>query len=247
MLRSAAAPPAQWGRLLLGGRYAHQAGAALCLQPSTQQQEQGREGQQQQEPHEHAGCSSCGSSSSSSSSSSSRISISSSSSSSRGFSSSSSCRGGLHGFAAAHGLPPLGAGAAAAAAGAGGGAFGACSSSSSSICGTRALSFWGRAPQTPAPAPAPPQDTADQQQPLFQDQQQLQEQPFAPGGEGAAEACTHLPMPVGDVGEGVAAVHDACNAVEAAALLAAKEESFFAAGWFIDAITTLHVQMGLPW
>jgi len=56
----------------------------------------------------------------------------------------------------------------------------------------------------------------------------------------------HLPMPVNSE-EAVMAVHDACNAVEAAALHAAKDESFFAAGYFIDAITTLHDQAGLPW
>jgi hypothetical protein len=56
----------------------------------------------------------------------------------------------------------------------------------------------------------------------------------------------HLPMPVSSE-EGVMAVHEACNAVEASCLAAAQEESFFAAGWFIDAIITLHNQAGLPW
>lgn len=112
---------------------------------------------------------------------------------------------------------------------------------------TRSMAFWSKSlpnPQEPAPME---QDNG------FSDSspELLQQfgQGVGAGGLGGSEEMQqpeHLPMPVGSE-DAVLAVHDACNAVEATALLAAKEESFFAASWFIDAIIWLHAQAGLPW
>ncbi|KAF5840918.1 60Kd inner membrane protein-domain-containing protein [Dunaliella salina] len=116
--------------------------------------------------------------------------------------------------------------------------------------GTRSLSFWGRPAKPKDPDPPPP--AQDQEAADFVDRGIQAEPSF--GGDMPAGASSglssgagdHLPMPVNSE-EAVMAVHDACNAVEVAALQAAKEESFFAAGYFIDAITALHDQAGLPW
>ena len=55
-----------------------------------------------------------------------------------------------------------------------------------------------------------------------------------------------LPLPEGS-SEALDAVTVACSSVEAAALEAARGDSIFTAAYFVDWITALHQQTGLPW
>lgn len=95
---------------------------------------------------------------------------------------------------------------------------------------SRHLSWWGKS----KPSPAATEEIENTISP---------EPPVAIPEPGLP---TQLPLPETST-EAISAIHEACGAVEEAALTAARDDSMLAGGLFIDAFQSLHLQAGLPW
>lgn len=103
-----------------------------------------------------------------------------------------------------------------------------------STIGQRHLSFWRRAPATPAATDGAAMASTDSQTP-------------SEGAEAAvAESAGFFPLPE-DSSEVFSAIESACAAIESATIAAAKADTWFAPAWFIGAITTAHETFGTPW
>jgi len=123
-----------------------------------------------------------------------------------------------------------------------------CAPFSAASGGARSLSFWSRAKSKESLQEGISGHSSNEQEGTYTEESSQFEPSSScglPGGEFESPS-EHLPMAVDSI-EAATAVHEACEAVEAASLLAAKDDSFFAAAYFIDAITALHHQAGLPW
>jgi hypothetical protein len=86
----------------------------------------------------------------------------------------------------------------------------------------------------------------DQAQPALPFQEDPPQVPEAAVAEPVVSLNDKLPLDTA-APEAVSAIQDACGAVEAAALAAARDDSIYPARWFIDAILAVHEQGQLPW
>jgi hypothetical protein len=104
----------------------------------------------------------------------------------------------------------------------------------------RSLSFWGGSKQPAAASGAAP--------PLTIDGGAGAAAVAAAGGEPAASLASAAASAAGQAPPlDLAAILDAANAAEVAAIVAAKEQCWTGAGWYIDLLETVRSSYDLPW